>query len=179
MKKIILTVITLFIVTGCVILEPILTPKMEHVYDTNDHVISFGVTDDNWGYVVFVGEKYLYLIRDKRFKEKFHSKNLKKFYVNEKEFSIKQEHNQYVRSSYYILEELVIYDENNSPEAFENLRVEIAKNKEKNNVPQEYRLKENIKINIYRSREKPGIENTLKEVGVILTFPILIFGLKV
>ena len=181
MKKIIFTLLTLLITTSCVLLEPILKPTMEHVYRESDNLISFAVTDDNWGEVVFVGEKYLYVIRDNRFNEKFHSKNLKKFYVREKEFSIKQRHEVYAQYQ-HILDNLIIYDENNVPEIFENLPIEIARSKEKkekNDIPKQYQLKDNIKIHIYNSREKPGIENTLKEIGVILTFPIWIFGLKV
>ena len=178
-------------------------PKLWHTFSENDKLISFAITDDNSKNIAFIGEKYTYVINDKEFNQKINSKKLNRLYSDKQEIVLKQDelddqpfinsihrksnkNNVYknvklYKSNRYLIENLVLYNENGDQEVFDKLEVKIY-NKVEDEISQQYILKEDIKIIILNIDQKVDMKQDLKNIGVTITAPIWIwgiFGLKI
>lgn len=179
MKKY-LIFIALFVFSGCdSLLYTLYSPLAPNFVEKieQDKLVSFGAAKDENDYkIVFLGEKYSYVVYDKKLNTKFTSRQISNLYLKDKELNL-QNYSKF-SSDTYIIPNLIIYDKNGSEEIFENIRVYLYK-KYNNQIPQNNIIKENITINIHSLVQDTGIIEDLKELVIILTFPIWIFGLRV
>lgn len=179
MNKFIL-ILCLFVFSGCesvlyTLYSPLAPNMVEKIYQ--DKLVSFGAFGDEKPYkIVFLGEKYTYIVYDKKLNQKFNSHQIKDLYLKDKELNLK-DYSKY-QANTYTIENLIIYDKNNNEEKFENIKVNLYK-KYHSPIPQIHKIKSDIAINIYSLEQEESITESLKELVIIITFPIWIFGLRV